>query len=262
MLIAASAMQPAFAAASDIKALYNVTFAGFLIAKGTLGIRLKGGAYAAKVQISTSGLARIISSEESEASSRGSLSSSRVIPASYDLYSKGDKITEVDMKLRGSDVTKVRAYPQLSQADDRVPVTAASKRNVVDPLSAVVMPIRSADGAFDPDACDRVLPIFDGWTRYDIKLAYKDRVAVESDGYTGDAVVCSARWIPVSGHRANKKSTLFMQDNRDLEMWLIPAADASVLVPYKISVKTMRGTLQVVATRFEGADTTTTQAAK
>ncbi|ODN69872.1 DUF3108 domain-containing protein [Methylobrevis pamukkalensis] len=97
------------AAAEDVKALYDVTFAGFRIAQGTLGIKLKGSAYAAKVQITTSGLARIISSEESEASSRGQLLASRASPASYELFSRGEKITQVDMSLSGSEVRKLRA---------------------------------------------------------------------------------------------------------------------------------------------------------
>jgi Protein of unknown function (DUF3108). len=240
------------AAASDIKALYDVNFAGFRIARGTLGVKVKGASYAAKVQISTSGLARIISSEESEANARGRIAAARPAPAAYDLYSRGDKITEVDMAIAGNTVQKVRAYPELSQAEDRVPVTAASKRDVLDPLSAALMPVASKADMSGKAACDRVLPIFDGWTRYDIKLAYKKTETVQTDGYAGKAVVCSARWVPVSGHRANKESTTFMRDNKDLEVWLVPAADALLMVPYKISVRTMRGTLVVQAAKLEG----------
>ncbi|ODN69873.1 DUF3108 domain-containing protein [Methylobrevis pamukkalensis] len=142
-----------------------------------------------------------------------------------------------------------------------MPITAASKRNVVDPLSAVVIPVRSGADATGKAACDRTLPIFDGWTRYDIKLSYKEKQEVKTEGYTGPAVVCQARWVPVSGHRANKKSTQFMKDNRDLEMWLVPASGGKVMLPYRIAVKTMRGMLIVQASRLEGVDGGSTQAA-
>ncbi|MBH0237288.1 DUF3108 domain-containing protein [Methylobrevis albus] len=251
-MVAAALCAPVPALAAEVKALYDVTFAGIGIAKGTLGVILRGQSYSAKVQISTSGLARIISSEESEATARGSFSGARASPASYELMSRGEKITQVNMSLSGGGVRKLAAHPELSESPDRIPVTNADKRNVVDPLSAVLMPVKKT-GDTDGAACNRTLPIFDGWTRYDVKLSYKQTTNVAIEGYSGPAIVCAARWVPVSGHRESRKSTQFMANNRDIEIWLVPVADAPLLVPYKIGVRTMRGMLTVQATRFEGA---------
>jgi hypothetical protein len=96
------------------------------------------------------------------------------------------------------------------------------------------------------------LPIFDGWTRYDIRLSYSGTKAVSVPGYKGDAIVCSARWVPIAGHREGRESTRFMRDNRDLEAWFVPAGD-QLMLPYKISVKTMRGMLIVTAREFDTA---------
>jgi hypothetical protein len=43
-----------------------------------------------------------------------------------------------------------------------------------------------------------------------------------------------------------------MRDNRDLKAWFVPVGD-NLMLPYKISVKTMRGMLVVTAREFDSA---------
>ncbi|WP_053239719.1 DUF3108 domain-containing protein [Pleomorphomonas koreensis] len=229
----------------EVQALYAASFMGIGIAKGSLSVKVERGAYAAKLHISTAGLARIVSSEESYIDAKGYVGRS-LVPATYELMSRGDSVTQVSMALGGGNVRSLRAIPELIEREDRVPVTSAAKRHVVDPLSAAILPIVRDD----KDVCDRTLPIFDGWTRYDIKLSYTGTEPVNVPGYKGDAIRCSARWVPVAGHREGTKSTEYMRDNRDLDVWFVPMAEGKVMLPSKISVKTMRGLLLVVATQF------------
>jgi hypothetical protein len=56
--------------------------------------------------------------------------------------------------------------------------------------------------------------------------------------------------VPVAGHREGTRSTEYMRDNRDLDVWFVPMDEGKVMLPSKISVKTMRGLLLVVATQF------------
>lgn len=246
-LFALGAQMPAGSAASagEVQALYAASFMGIGIAKASLSIKVERGAYAAKLHISTAGLARIVSSEETFVDAKGYVGRS-LVPSTYELMSRGDTVTQVSMALGGGNVRNLRAIPELIEREDRVPVTAASKRHVVDPLSAAILPVARDD----KDVCDRTLPVFDGWTRYDIKLDYTGTEKIKLPGYEGDAVHCSARWVPVAGHREGTKSTEFMRDNRDLNVWYVPMADGKVLVPSRISVQTMRGLLLVTATQF------------
>jgi hypothetical protein len=233
------------AAEVDTKAIYDVTFAGFGIAKGSLAVRVDGNAYAAKLHISTSGLARIVSAEESFATVKGRFGLS-MTPARYELMSRGDKVTQVTMGLGSGNVRDVTAIPELSERDDRVPIKPSHMRGVLDPLSAALVPVV----AKAEKVCDRTLPIFDGWTRYDIRLSYEGTEKVSVPGFSGDAVVCSARWVPIAGHREGRESTKFMRDNRDLKAWFVPTGD-DLMLPYKISVRTMRGMLVVTAREFD-----------
>lgn len=245
-VLSAAPIAVASPSASETKALYDVSFMGFGIAKGSLAIRVDGGSYAAKLHISTSGLARIISSEESYATAKGRFGRS-LNPASYELMSRGDKVTQVTMGISGGRIKRLDAVPELTERDDRIPVTQAHKRGVIDPLSAALVPVAGKGGK---EVCDRTLPIFDGWTRYDIKLSYKGTKPIDMPGFKGDAIVCGVRWVPVAGHREGNKSTKFMESNKDLEAWFVPAAEEGLMVPYKISVKTMKGMLVVQARSF------------
>ena len=57
----------------------------------------------------------------------------------------------------------------------------------------------------DCSACNQTFPIFDGETRYDIKLSYKDTQKVKTKGYNGYAYICRMRYIPLFGHKKNQK---------------------------------------------------------
>ncbi len=69
-------------------------------------------------------------------------------------------------------MTQSEVTPPLVDTGDRVPVTAAAKRGVVDPASALAMPARTKGALLDPENCNRTLPVFDGATRFDVVLSY------------------------------------------------------------------------------------------
>ena len=130
-----------------------------------------------------------------------------------------------------------------------MPLTDAHRRNIVDPLSAFLMPVSGKGGG--EAACNRTLPIFDGAARYDIKLSYGGAKEIKVDGYSGPVAICNARYVPIAGHRALRPSTKFMAENREISTWLAPIAGTSVMIPVRISVKTMIGTAVIEASSFK-----------
>jgi hypothetical protein len=98
-----------------------------------------------------------------------------------------------------------------------------------------------------PSSCNRTIPVYDGFTRFDVVLNYSGTKQVKAVGYTGPVIVCAARYVPISGHRPNRRVTEFMAENKDMEVWLAPLSTARVLVPYKISVATLVGTTVIEA---------------
>jgi hypothetical protein len=156
----------------------------------------------------------------------------------------------IRMALAGNTVTGVDISPPFVDKPDRVPLGPADKRGVVDPVGAVILPARASEPLLSPAACDRKVPIFDGYTRFDITLSYVGERTASAKGYSGPVVVCAARYVPISGHSRDRPATKFMADNKDLEVWLAPIASDHVLFPFRVSVRTMIGTTVVEAQEF------------
>lgn len=247
----AIAFSPAAAADGQLSASYDISLGGFALAKGNLAVKVERDAYVARVGYRTAGMGKIMSGAKGEAMATGTLKPERPIPAAYNLDGSGEKKdSRVAMALAGGSIRTLDATPALKEDPERVPVRGEHKRDVMDPLSAILMPVARREAGTGPQACDRTLPIFDGWTRYDVKLSYKGTEPVQAGGYSGSAVVCAARWIPVAGHRPDRESTRFMADNRNLEVALAPVGETGVMVPVRVSIQTMSGTLLVKAEKF------------
>ena len=137
------------------------------------------------------------------------------------------------MALAGNAVTGVDISPPFDEKPDRVPLGPGDKQNVVDPVGAVVIPAPRSQPLVSPAACDRKIPIFDGYTRFDIDLTYVGERSVKAEGYDGPVVVCSARYVPISGHRRDRPATKFMADNKDLEVWLALIESDQALIPFR-----------------------------
>ena len=141
-------------------------------------------------------------------------------------------------------------FEPTSDEEARVPLRDTHRLGVIDPLSALVMPSRSAD-PMDRANCERRLPVFDGTARFDVVLTYSGVRQLKGEaGYTGNALVCTARYVPVAGHRPGRRAIKFMTENRDIDTSLVPVNGGKALIPYRISVKTMIGTSVIQANRF------------
>lgn len=129
----------------------------------------------------------------------------------------------------------------------------------MDPLSALMMPVAGAGDTLSPASCDRTLPIFDGRQRFDVKLRYdrEEKATAEPDvkgSYTGKLIVCKASYKAISGHKPGKEQVVFMEQNKEMEVWLAPVAGTRALLPWKISVRTPIGTAVITATSFVVGD--------
>ena len=232
-------------------ASYDISFSGLTFAKGDLSVDIKGNAYEARMGMRTSGLVGVFVASKSNAESTGRLRGSHVVPSRYSMMAKESKISSrVAIHMGHGNVQDFAVSPQLKKRPDRIPVTKRHRYNVVDPLSAAIMPLARKGDSLSPAACNRRLPIFDGWQRYDVQLSYRRTENVSGRGYDGPVVVCGARWIPVAGHRPGKKSVKYMADNKHIEIWLAPVADEPLLVPYRISLRTMSGDIVVEARKM------------
>ena len=236
------------AASQNVRVNYSVKLIGLPLGSAGLSGSVDSTGYRLQVDAKLSGLASVVSKSQGAATASGALTQGRVAPATYANTSANSKETRtVRMAMAAGTVKGVDIAPPFTENEGRVPLSDAHKRGILDPLSALVMPVGGSDPIVGPAACNRTLPIFDGYTRFDISLTYRGNRQVKAKGYDGAVAVCSVRYVPIAGHRPNRKPTQFMANNRDIEVWLAPLHNMRIVVPYRISVATMIGTTVIEA---------------
>ncbi|QRM29868.1 DUF3108 domain-containing protein [Microvirga sp. VF16] len=226
-----------------LKVSYDLTLAGLPLGKADLLSSFNGSKYEMQGNAKLTGLAMILTGGKGEASASGTLAG-EAPPRStkFAVVSKtSDNQRSVQMGLKSGRVAKVEIDPPLEPKPDRVPVKAADKKGVVDPMSALLMPAVASKTLTDPANCDRTIPVFDGASRMNVVLSYAETKKVEVPGYSGPVLVCNARYVPISGHRSERPATKFMQENKDMSVWLAPIEGPRLLFPLKVSVRTMIG---------------------
>jgi hypothetical protein len=119
-------------------------------------------------------------------------------------------------------------------------------------MTALMISVSGSGEVVSGEACRAKLPIFDGRQRFDLALSFKRMEAVDTEkGYRGPAVVCSASYVPIAGHRPGRYVIRYLQETRDIEIWLAPIAGTRVLIPYRVSIPTLFGNAILQAAQFE-----------
>lgn len=241
------------AGATTVTINYGVNLAGIPIGTALLSSAIDGGRYNMTVSAALTGLVGAVTGGQGSARAVGNLAS-QPLPSAFAIATRtSNSGIAVRMAMSRGNVSMAQVTPPLIDMGDRVPVTAAAKRGVIDPASALMMPAIGRGALIDPANCNRSLPVFDGATRFNVVLSYAETRQVEKPGYSGPVLVCSARYQAVAGHRPDRPGVRFMEENRDMSVWLAPVEGAQVLLPLRISVRTTLGTNIIEATRWTQA---------
>ena len=239
------------AAGETAHVTYSLSLVGLPVGTAAVGITYDGRSYAVDSKGSVGGVAAVVSRAKGAASGHGMIVDGRLSPSDFATTATNSSMTRtIRMTLSGNAVGRVDVSPPFEDKPDRIPVAERDRRGVIDPASAFLFASPGGGPLVGPAACNRTLPIFDGNTRFDLALTYAGQREVQTKGYKGPVAVCSARYRPISGHRPDRPATKFMVENRDLELWLAPWESAHVLLPYRVSVRTMIGTVVAEASEF------------
>jgi hypothetical protein len=240
------------AAGDTLRAHYAVSLVGLrigdLYADGAMGAQT----YKMTLNARLTGLAAMVSGVKMALASSGAVKRGTLAPSAYATSAANTSETRtLRMALNAGTVRAVEIMPPPEFHGERVPVSDGDKRNILDPTSALIMTVPADQPLVGPSACNRTLPIYDGYARFDIQLNYAGERDVAVGGYSGPVSVCTAHYRPISGHLVNSKSTQFMADNNEIEVWLAPVEHAHVVVPLHVSMPTMAGHLLVDAVDFQ-----------
>ena len=246
------AAMTASAGATSLRVDYRISLAGLPLGVADLTGSFAGERYDLKMNAVLTGLAGLFTgSGRGGAASSGTVSGTRLLTSGFSATGRsGGAERVVQVGLTAGNVNEVRIEPPFELRPDRVPVTDAHKRGIIDPLSAVVAVTAKGGKADDPGNCNRNVPVFDGTQRFNVILSYAETKPVQKPGFSGNVLVCNIRYVPVSGHRTSRPVVKFMEENRDISVWYAPVEGTRVLVPLRISLKTTLGTSIVEAERW------------
>lgn len=253
-LVSLAAVASAPALAGEVDAQYAISLAGLSVGKAQIKGSLEGTSYTLNVSSALTGIVGAVAKGRGAATARGNFGSGGVLTNGFSLSaSNGTDTRTIQISAASGSVRNVVIDPPFvdkSDGGDRIPLRDSHRVGVMDPVSALIMPSRTAD-PLDKSNCERRIPVFDGSQRFDVILSFSGTRQVRSEkGYSGPVLVCSVRYVPVAGHRPERRAVKFMVENRAMDTWLAPVNGGKVLMPYRISVKTMIGTTVIEAEGF------------
>ena len=236
-----------------LEARYSATLAGVPIGTGSWTIDITDTQYTAVVNGTTSGLLRAFTGGQGNATARGTLNGGQQLRSSIYVATIGGrkKIDSIRITINNGNVKDFKVDPPLDNDPERVPITEASQRGVLDPIAASLVRMPGQGDLLAPEACQRTLEIFDGRLRYDMQFAFKRMDKVKAvKGYAGPVVVCAAYFTPVAGFVPSRAAIKYLSKQRDMEVWLAPIAGTRVLVPYRAQGPTPIGQAVLEASEF------------
>ncbi len=237
-------------AQQKVEARYAISLMGLPLGHADVTGQLDPSSYRVAINTRLTGFAAMVNNTRAAATASGAYLRGLVVPSAYANTSANSRGTRtVRMAMQSGSVRGVDVSPPLDPSPDRVPVTEAHKRNIVDPVSALIMPVPGSEPVIGPAACNRTIPIYDGFARFDVALTYVGTRQVQTKGYSGPVAVCAVRYKPLAGHR-DRRPVQMMAENRDINVWLAPIGSSRLVMPYRISVATSFGTAVIEATDF------------
>lgn len=240
------------ASAESLKAHYALSLMGLSLGSAFASAVIDAQNYRLDISMKTSGLANLVNNTKAAASASGKLVPGGPAPVSFaNTFSNSYETRTTRMSLSNNTVRSLEVKPPPWDAAIRLPVSEEQKKHVVDPVSALIMAVPADQPLVGPSACNRIIPVFDGVTRFNVQLSYVDTRTAKTKGYAGPVSICSARYMPISGHSPASTSTKFMAENQDMSVWLAPLSAAHVVAPLRIDVKTTAGMLSIDAVEFQ-----------
>ncbi len=239
-------------ALTRLEAEYVASIAGIPIGRGNWIIELSDDAYSAAASGTTTGIVRFFTGGRGTGAARGTISAGQPTPTTYGATLTYDrKIDDVRMTLAAGNVTDYVAEPPLPPIPDRIPVTDADRRGVLDPMTSMLNHVGGSGDPVTPEACNRRVAVFDGRVRYDLHSEYRRMESVKADrGYEGPAVVCAVYFTPIAGYVPDRPAIKYLVTLRDAEVWLAPIVGTRVVVPFRFSMPTPLGIGLLRATEF------------
>jgi hypothetical protein len=239
-------------AEGKLDANYTATLLGLPIGHISWAVELKAKGFSSVATGSIAGFLRIFLDAQGVVSAEGHLTRGKPKPSKFELKLLAGKWSdEVGIVFNGNRAKESVLPAPPSQNADYVPIKDADRAGASDPMTALLVYVGGTGATTVPQACERTIAIFDGHTRYNLRLAFERfGTAHANEGYQGQVVVCSAKFLPVAGYDPKHFLVTYLAAQHETEIWLAPLSGTRLLVPYRTSISTPMGIGILEATKF------------
>jgi hypothetical protein len=240
------------AAQGRVDANYEATLSGIAVGKGTWTIEIGDDVFSASAQGGSAGLLKAFSGGSGSGASQGRVVNGALVSTSYVATTTTQKKSEtIRLNLANGGVKDFSIDPVPPVDTDRIVVTDAQRKNVLDPMTGSMIRVPGTGEVLTPDACRTGTGVFDGRLRYDLKLDYKRMETVKAErGYHGPAVVCAIYFTPLAGYIPDRPVIKWLANQRNMEVAFVPVAGTRILVPFRMTIPTPLGPAMLEATTF------------
>lgn len=235
LALAAALAAPPATASREAGAVYGLSIAGIPIGEARLSAVVADGRYRIE---GSADVGFLFWGGEGVAVAEGAAAEGRLRPDRYSLRYEGvTRPGAVEIAFDGGRAVDWRREPPIPEKyrEGRVDIGPEALSGVLDPLSALLIPA-GHDAPADA-VCGRVLPVFSGYTRFDLEL-------VRAEALDGDAVVCETRYRPVAGHRRDSEGVKRLSKPGAFSVRLAPVADG-LWGPDRVAMETRFGLFEL-----------------
>lgn len=238
------------AGAQSFVADYTVSLYGLPVARSRFNSTFEGGKFTVHGSLSSAGIARIFDSTEGTTTVSGTITEEATRPSLYLMkYTSGKKRKKTEIRFSRGNVTETENVPPLKKKPNWVDVERAHLASVADPISAILVPAQGPG-----EVCNRTIRLYDGEMRADLKLRPAGSETIEVGDFAGEAAICIARFVPVSGYRAGHRSIEYLKNKSRITIAFAELGTTGVYAPLKASIGTEIGTLNIEARSFQAVD--------
>jgi len=238
-------------AQGKVTAHYAISMTGVTIGEINWQIEIGDTLYRTSASGKASGVLSVLMNGEGEVAAQGTVGADALTPKSYISTITDDDGTITLRMTFAEGVASETMTPRPPERKDRLPLTEADRRDVADPLSAVLLVTSLGGGTLAASDCGHTLKIFDGRRRFDLLLSYARMEKIEiGKGYRGPVLVCSVVLKPLAGYLADSMIVKYVAGRRNMELWFAPVAGTSIVAPVRVLMPTPIGTLKIDADQF------------
>lgn len=239
------AMMPSSKSKANVNALYSIELSGIEVGEINYKVQASEEKYTLSASMHISVLASLFKWKVEAVTMGKSTEGGAIKPEFFEYKTEGRKNQHVNVAFPRAEQNKFVIKPSLKSYKNRVPVKPEHLQKTFDPMTAIAV-LTQLSKTPSRNICNQQVPVFDGKSRYDIKLSFKKPVIIDLDKKgRRSAYICKMTYHPISGHKQDTRMREFLAKAPDIEVWLLPIPKAKMYALYQMTIPTPLGTAYI-----------------